>query len=262
MTSSNKDPSGQQDSVSFGYKDVPRDERQTLVNDVFHRVASQYDVMNDLMSAGLHRLWKHDLITKLNPPKPASATPFHLIDVAGGTGDVAISAVQSAGPNVQATLCDINADMLKVAKDRVADAGLEDRIAIVEGNAERLPFPDRGFDAYTIAFGIRNVTDINAALRDAFRVLKIGGRFLCLEFSHVDVPLLDRIYDLHSFEVIPRMGELVAGDRDSYQYLVESIRKFPKQAQFAKLIENAGFERVSYENLTGGIAAIHSGWKL
>jgi demethylmenaquinone methyltransferase/2-methoxy-6-polyprenyl-1,4-benzoquinol methylase len=193
---------------------------------------------------------------------PRDGRPFALIDVAGGTGDVAMRFVKSAASGATATICDISPEMLAVGKRRVADAGLDGRITCVEGNAETLPFADKTFDAYTIAFGIRNVTHVEKALAEAMRVLKIGGRLLVLEFSHVDVPMLDRLYDFHSFEVIPRLGKLAAGDADSYRYLVESIRKFPKQDAFAGMIRDAGFERVSFRNLTGGVAAIHSGWKI
>lgn len=260
MTTDDNGTTAGEAKVSFGYRDVAREDRQSLVNDVFHRVAGQYDLMNDLMSGGLHRLWKQDLIARLHAPK--TDQPFSLIDVAGGTGDVALSYAKAYGPNTTGIVCDINDDMLAVARDRIDRAGLGQRLSTLLANAEALPVADRAFDAYTIAFGIRNVTDIKGALDEAFRALKIGGRFLCLEFSHVDMPLLDRLYDFHSFEVIPRLGELVTGDGDAYRYLVESIRKFPNQADFAKMIEGAGFERVSYQNLTGGIAAIHSGWKL
>ncbi len=246
--------------TSFGYRQVPEGERQGLVNRVFATVAERYDLMNDLMSGGLHRLWKDDLIAALNPPR--GARPYRLLDVAGGTGDVAIRYARSSGPNASAVLCDISPEMIEVGKRRVAAAHLEDRITLTQGNAEALPFPDRSFDAYTIAFGIRNVTHIDQALSEAFRVLKVGGRFLCLEFSQVQVPILDRLYDFHSFEVIPRLGKLAAGDAEPYRYLVESIRKFPSQSRFAEMIEAAGFERVTWRNLTGGIAAIHSGWKL
>lgn len=247
-------------TASFGFREVPAGERQHLVNEVFSRAAERYDLMNDLMSGGLHRLWKSDLIAMLVPPR--GDKPFHLIDVAGGTGDIALRCIAAAGPNTQATICDISPEMLNVGRRRVEERGLSGRIALVEGNAEALPFADRSFDAYTIAFGIRNVTRIDTALAEAHRVLKIGGRLLVLEFSEVQVPLLDRLYDFHSFEIIPRLGEAVAGDRASYQYLVESIRHFPKQEPFAAMIRTAGFERVTYRNLTGGIAAIHSGWKL
>jgi demethylmenaquinone methyltransferase/2-methoxy-6-polyprenyl-1,4-benzoquinol methylase len=246
--------------TSFGYRSVPEEERQTLVNRVFSAVAERYDLMNDLMSGGLHRLWKDDFIAALNPPR--GDKPYRLLDVAGGTGDVAIRYARASGPNATTVLCDISPEMIEVGRRRVHAAGLEDRITFAQGNAEALAFPDRAFDAYTIAFGIRNVTRIDKALSEAFRVLKTGGRFLCLEFSRVEVPILDRIYDFHSFEVIPRLGAIAAGDAEPYRYLVESIRKFPSQGRFSEMIRAAGFERVTYRNLTGGIAAIHSGWKL
>ena len=251
-----------QGQTSFGFKDVSEEERQGLVNRVFSNVANRYDLMNDLMSGGLHRLWKSDFLAWLGPPREGSGRPLRLLDVAGGTGDVALRYARNTGPEATAVICDISPEMLDVGRRKVADAGLSDRVELIEGNAEELPFPDRSFDAYTIAFGIRNVTHIDKALEEAHRVLKIGGRFMCLEFSEVDVPMLDKLYDLHSFEVIPRLGEAVAGDKESYQYLVESIRKFPNQQRFAEMIRNAGFVRVAYRNLTGGVAAMHSGWKI
>jgi demethylmenaquinone methyltransferase / 2-methoxy-6-polyprenyl-1,4-benzoquinol methylase len=248
------------DTTHFGFRDVPVEDKQTLVNDVFHSVAGRYDLMNDLMSGGLHRVWKDVMINALNPPR--ADTPFALLDVAGGTGDIAFRAAKSAGYGFHATVCDINSDMLAVGRERAAKRHLEDRVSFVEGNAEALAFPDRSFDAYTIAFGIRNVPRIDAALSEAFRVLKPGSRFLCLEFSTVDVPGLDRIYDLFSFNVIPTLGRAVTGDAESYRYLVESIRKFPRPAAFAEMIRAAGFSRVSHQTLTGGIVALHSGWRL
>jgi len=244
----------------FGFRDVPLDDKQTLVNEVFHSVASRYDLMNDLMSMGLHRVWKDIMINALNPPR--SDAPFALLDVAGGTGDISFRAAKEAGYGFHATVCDINSDMLAVGRERAAKNHLEDRVDFVEGNAEALTFPDRAFDAYTIAFGIRNVPRIDMALKEAYRVLKPGGRFLCLEFSSVDVPGLDRLYDLFSFKVIPPLGRVITGDADSYQYLVESIRKFPRAAAFAEMIGNAGFSRVSFRSLSGGIVALHSGWRL
>jgi demethylmenaquinone methyltransferase/2-methoxy-6-polyprenyl-1,4-benzoquinol methylase len=247
-------------TTHFGFRDVPLEEKQTLVNDVFHSVAQRYDLMNDLMSGGLHRVWKDIMVNTLNPPKGDRA--YALLDVAGGTGDVAFRAAKASGTGFRATVCDINADMLSVGRDRAAKRRLDDRVSFVEGNAEELAFPDRSFDGYTIAFGIRNVPQIDRALKEAYRVLRPGGRFLCLEFSSVDVPGLDRLYDLFSFRVIPQLGRAVTGDAESYQYLVESIRKFPKPAAFADMIRGAGFGRVKWQTLSGGIVALHSGWRL
>ena len=248
-----------EDRVSFGFRAVPEGARQGLINDIFSAVAGRYDLMNDLMSGGLHRLWKDDVIGWLAPPK--SAQEFRLLDVAGGTGDLTERFLRAGGPGCTATLLDINPEMVGVARTRLADVVFAERASFTIGNAEGLPFPDKTFDAYTIGFGIRNVTHIDKALGEAYRVLKPGGRFLCLEFSRCTTPLLDRLYDFHSFEVIPRLGALAAGNADAYRYLVESIRKFPKQEAFADLIRAPGFSRVSYRNLTGGIAAIHSGWR-
>ena len=247
-------------TTHFGFRDVPLGDKQTLVNDVFHSVAQRYDLMNDLMSVGLHRVWKDIMINALNPPR--SDRPFALLDVAGGTGDVAFRAAAAAGTGFRATVCDINSDMLEVGRGRAAARHLDDRVSFVEGNAEALAFPNGSFDAYTIAFGIRNVPRIDLALAEAYRVLKPGGRFLCLEFSSVDVPGLDRIYDLFSFRVIPQLGRAVTGDAESYQYLVESIRKFPKPNAFAEMMRTAGFSRTNWQILSGGIVALHSGWRL
>ena len=247
-------------TTHFGFRDVPLGEKQTLVNEVFHSVASRYDLMNDLMSIGLHRVWKDIMITALTPPK--SEAPFALLDVAGGTGDIAFRAAKAAGPGFRATVCDINADMLGVGRNRAAAQHLDQQVSFVEGNAEALAFPDRIFDAYTIAFGIRNVPRIDAALREAYRVLRPGSRFLCLEFSTVDVPGLDRLYDLFSFRAIPPLGRAVTGDAESYRYLVESIRKFPRPNAFAEMITAAGFARAKLQIQSGGIVALHSGWRL
>jgi demethylmenaquinone methyltransferase / 2-methoxy-6-polyprenyl-1,4-benzoquinol methylase len=244
--------------TSFGFASVAEEARQGLVNEVFAKVARNYDLMNDLMSGGLHRLWKSDFVSQLGLPK--GAVPYALLDVAGGTGDIARKALEAAGSGTRVVICDISAEMMEAGRRRAESLG--DRLSFVQGNGECLPFADRSFDAFTIAFGIRNVTHIDKALAEAFRVLKPGGRFLCLEFSSVEMPLLDTLYDAYSFNAIPALGALVAGDAASYRYLVESIRRFPDQKTFMRLIETAGFERVRYRNLTGGIAAIHSAWRL
>jgi demethylmenaquinone methyltransferase/2-methoxy-6-polyprenyl-1,4-benzoquinol methylase len=248
------------ETTHFSFRDVPLSDKQTLVNDVFHSVAQRYDLMNDLMSGGLHRVWKDLMINALNPPR--SDAPFSLLDVAGGTGDIAFRAAAASGTGFKATICDINSDMLAVGRERAVARELDDRVSFIEGNAEELAFTDSTFDAYTIAFGIRNVPRIDRALHEAFRVLRPGSRFLCLEFSSVDVPGLDRIYDLFSFKVIPTLGRAVTGDAESYQYLVESIRQFPKPGVFAEMISQAGFSRVSWQSFSGGIVALHSGWRL
>jgi demethylmenaquinone methyltransferase / 2-methoxy-6-polyprenyl-1,4-benzoquinol methylase len=246
------------ETTHFGYESVPLGEKQERVNDVFHSVAGRYDLMNDLMSAGLHRAWKEALVTALRPPKRRA---FRLLDVAGGTGDVAFRVLNAGGALTHVTVLDINGDMLCVGRER-AGARYKGLIEFVEGNAEALPFPEKPFDGYTIAFGIRNVPRIEAALAEAYRVLRPGGHFLCLEFSKVDVPGLDTLYDAYSFNVIPALGGLVAGDSESYRYLVESIRRFPTRAAFARMIADAGFKRVTHRPMTGGIVAIHSGWKI
>jgi len=248
------------DDTHFGERTVPLSDKQGLVDDVFHSVAQRYDLMNDLMSGGLHRAWKDALVTAVNPPK--SEREFHLLDLAGGTGDVAFRVVEAGGANVRVTVCDINADMLAVGRERALERGHDPAVTFEQGNAEELPYAERSFDCVTIAFGIRNVPRIERALAEAYRVLKIGGRFLCLEFSSVDLPGLSSLYDVYSFNVIPRVGELVTGDRDAYQYLVESIRKFPRPERFADMIRAAGFRRVSFTAMTGGVVALHSGWKL
>jgi len=248
------------DETHFGYTTIPLEDKQGRVDDVFHSVARRYDLMNDLMSGGLHRAWKDALLTAVNPPK--GDRPFALLDLAGGTGDVAFRVAQAGGPNTRVTVCDINAEMLAVGAERAAQRGLDHAVTFEQGNAEELPYADKSFDCVTIAFGIRNVPRIDRALAEAYRVLRIGGRFLCLEFSAVDVPGLDTLYELYSFKVIPRVGQAVTGDREAYQYLVESIRKFPKPQAFARMIEQAGFRRVSFRQMTGGVVALHSGWKL
>ncbi len=247
-------------TTHFGSRTVDLDDKQAMVDDVFRTVARRYDLMNDLMSGGLHRVWKDILVTMLNPPR--DDRPFAVLDVAGGTGDIAFRIVERAGAGTLVTVCDINADMLAVGRARADERGLDGLVTFTAGNAEALPFPDRHFDACAIAFGIRNVPRIDRALAEIHRVLRIGGRFLCLEFSSVDVPGLDALYDFYSFNVIPPLGRAVAGDAEAYRYLVESIRRFPRPQAFADMIAAAGFRRVSHRTLTGGMVAIHSGWRL
>ncbi len=251
-----------EDSVSFGFREVAPDEKPALVREIFSSVASRYDLMNDLMSGGVHRLWKDAFVDWLNP-QPGMA----VLDVAGGTGDIAFriaartqAKAKRSGEGSRITVCDINLAMLQQGVKR--PQALDDSIAWVCGDAEDLPIEDASQDAYTIAFGIRNTTHLDDALDEAYRVLRPGGRFLCLEFSRVAAPGLDAIYDLYSFAVLPRLGEIVAGDGAAYRYLAESIRRFPAQAPFAKLIAHAGFAQVKFRNLSGGIAAMHSGWKV
>ncbi len=241
----------------FGYKKVNPSDKTKLVEGVFDNVASRYDLMNDLMSGGIHRLWKNRFVQMMHPRANRK-----LLDVAGGTGDIAFRYRKTAGDSAKITVCDINKEMLKVGRDRAIDRGYLKGFDWVEGNAESLPFDDREFHLYSIAFGLRNVTHIDNALADAYRVLKPGGQFFCLEFSHLKNAALQKAYDEYSFRIIPKIGEIVAKDRDSYQYLVESIRQFPKQAELSARLETAGFENVKVVNLSGGIAAIHIGNKL
>jgi demethylmenaquinone methyltransferase/2-methoxy-6-polyprenyl-1,4-benzoquinol methylase len=258
MTSARTNAEGGMET-SYGFQSVGEGEKQGRVNDVFHKVAKRYDIMNDLMSAGLHRIWKNAMIAALNPRKDAG---YRLLDVAGGTGDIAFKAIEASNRLAQATVLDINGSMLAVGADRAEKNGLKPNVTFVEANAEELPFAASSFDAYTIAFGIRNVPRIDVALSEAYRVLKRGGRLLVLEFSEVDLPILDRFYEEWSFKAIPAIGKAVTGDGEPYKYLVESIRKFPNQHDFAEMIRRAGFARVTFTNYTGGIAALHSGWKI
>lgn len=245
----------QEQSAHFGYRTVGAGEKTGMVREVFASVAGKYDLMNDLMSAGMHRLWKDTFVGKINVPASAA-----ILDLAGGTGDIAVRLKKRTGANV--TVCDINEAMLNVGRDRQFDKGQSNGLRWVCGNAEHLPVPDNSLDVITIAFGLRNVTDIPQALRDAYRALKPGGQFLCLEFSQVVIPILAKLYDKYSFSLIPKIGELVTKDRDSYQYLVESIRMFPKQEELKRMMESAGFARVTYDNLSMGVVAIHRGWKI
>ncbi len=245
-------------TTSYGFAEVEEGGKQPRVDEVFHKVAKRYDVMNDLMSAGMHRIWKDAMVAKLAP----SRTRWRSIDVAGGTGDVAFRIVEASNRAAQVTVLDINASMLGVGRERAEKNGLISNLEFVEANAEELPREDNSYDAYTIAFGIRNVPRIDKALSEAFRVLKPGGRFLCLEFSEVEMPFLDKVYDQWSHKAIPAIGKVVTGDGEPYQYLVESIRKFPNQENFSGMIREAGFSRVDHTNYSGGIVALHSGWKL
>lgn len=259
-TDQNTAHSDQKDDSSakthFGFKTVDEGEKAGLVKGVFNSVADQYDVMNDVMSAGVHRLWKDSLINSVNP-RPNMK---HL-DVAGGTGDIAFRFLDAA-PGGHVTVCDINAEMLRVGAGRAKKKGYADATEFVCGDAMKLPFPNRSMDVYTIAFGIRNVTRIEEALSEAYRVLKPGGTFFCLEFSPSVVPVLQQAYDVYSFKFIPKMGEIVASDRDSYQYLVESIRRFPTPEAFAEMITRAGFSRTRWRTMSAGVVAIHSGTRI
>lgn len=245
------------DETHFGFRSVSESEKTPLVHGVFRSVARRYDVMNDLMSGGIHRLWKDAMVDWLRP-RPG----WQVLDVAGGTGDVSFRIQDRIDGQGEMYLCDLTWDMLSVGRDRAIDQGRLHGLHWVCGNAETLPLPDRSMDAYTIAFGLRNVTRMDQALAEARRVLKPGGRFLCLEFSHVVLPFLDRLYDLYSFHLLPALGGMVAGDRESYQYLVESIRRFPSQEDLVQRIAANGLDQVRYRNLSGGIAALHSAWRL
>ncbi|WP_308917102.1 bifunctional demethylmenaquinone methyltransferase/2-methoxy-6-polyprenyl-1,4-benzoquinol methylase UbiE [Jannaschia sp. LMIT008] len=249
-------PSDTGRTTHFGFEEIPEDRKAGRVHGVFTNVANKYDVMNDAMSLGIHRLWKDAMMDWL-APRPGQ----RLLDVAGGTGDIAFRFLDRA-PDATATVCDLTEGMLVAGRARAEAADLADRLDWVAGDAMALPFGANTFDAYTIAFGIRNVTRIDAALVEAHRVLRPGGRLMVLEFSQLPNPLMQRAYDLYSFNVIPRMGQAIAGDRDSYRYLVESIRRFPDQDAFAEMVQAAGFGNVKYRNLSFGIAALHSGWKL
>ncbi len=245
------------EQASFGFRDVPATEKAGMVRRVFESVAPRYDLMNDLMSGGVHRLWKNTLVDVVHP-RPGEK----LLDVAGGTGDIAFRLLGRQGDRPDVTVCDINPAMLEVGRDRAVDRGLLRGLTWTTGDAEALPFPDRSFDAYTIAFGLRNVTDIDKALREACRVLKPGGRFYCLEFSRVTQPTLGRVYDAYSERALPFFGRLVARDAESYRYLHESIRRFPPQHELAARMRRAGFANVAWRDMTMGVVALHSGWRV
>ena len=243
------------DLTYFGNRGVTADEKTSLVRNVFNSVAPKYDLMNDLMSGGIHRLWKADLIRSIRPRNGLA-----VLDVGGGTGDIALGVLAKAKCDV--TVCDINVEMLAVGRNRALNRGLISGPLWTCGNAELLPVPDKTIDVYVTAFCLRNVTHLLTALQEARRVLKPGGHFLCLEFSTVALPILSKIYDLYSFRVLPILGNMVARDRESYQYLAESIRRFPNQTAFSAIITEAGLEQVRHQNVSGGIAAIHTAWPL
>ncbi len=241
------------DTVSFGYSEVAPEEKTRMVGDVFAKVAKRYDIMNDAMSGGLHRLWKDQFVARVKPREGEQ-----ILDMAGGTGDIAF---RMARKGAEITVSDINPNMLEVGMERASKKGIEGLIWS-EQNAETLTFSDKAFDAYTIAFGIRNVTDIPKALREAHRVLKRGGRFYCLEFSTTTWPGFKEVYDAYSHKLVPRLGKLIADDEDSYRYLIESIRRFPDMPTFKAMIGEAGFVNAKVEPILGGLVAIHSGWKI
>lgn len=243
-------------TTHFGYRDVPLNEKANLVADVFRSVAPKYDLMNDLMSFGLHRLWKRFTIAQADL-RPGNT----VLDVASGTGDLAIALAKAVGKQGKVIMTDINEAMLQVGRERVEDAGIVGNIECIQADAEKLPFESNYFDCVTIAFGLRNVTNKANAIRSMYRTLKPGGKLLILEFSHAQTPLISKLYDLYSFNVIPKMGELFANDRESYQYLIESIRMHPDQETLKSMMIEAGFEDVEYFNLNGGIVALHKGYK-
>lgn len=251
-----QDQDNQENSTHFGYQTVDKSEKESKVASVFHSVAAQYDVMNDLMSFGIHRLWKRFTIDA-SGVRPGNK----VLDLAGGTGDLTAKFSQLVGKDGQVVLADINSSMLNVGRDKLRDRGLVQNIEYVQANAQHLPFEDNTFDIITIAFGLRNVTDKDEALRSMYRVLKPGGRLLVLEFSKPEQELISKAYDFYSFNILPKMGELVAKDGDSYQYLAESIRMHPDQDTLKEMMDNAGFEQTTYKNLTGGVVALHKGYK-
>jgi len=244
------------DTTDFGYREVAREDKVKHVAEVFHSVAGKYDVMNDLMSGGIHRLWK-----KLTIEQSGARRGMTILDIAGGTGDLTLRFSRIVGSDGKVVLADINDSMLKVGRDRLADRGAVGNIEYVQANAECLPFPDNHFDIITIAFGLRNVTDKDAAIRSMLRVLKPGGKLMVLEFSKTDNPLLTKAYDFYSFNLLPKMGQMIAGDAESYRYLAESIRMHPDQETLKGMMETAGFALCKYQNMTGGIVALHTGIK-
>jgi demethylmenaquinone methyltransferase / 2-methoxy-6-polyprenyl-1,4-benzoquinol methylase len=245
-----------QQTVFFGFRSVDATQKASLVRDVFDKVADKYDLMNDIMSMGVHRLWKNGMVDQLAPRHGR-----HYLDVAGGTGDIALR-IKARVPEARVTLCDINARMLSHGRARSLNKGYGQGLDFIVGDAQALAVADQTVDGYTIAFGLRNVTDLDLALKEAYRVLRPGGRFLCLEFSQVSLPLLSQLYEAYSFQLLPSLGAIVAGDAGAYRYLVESIRRFPAQSALAEKLHQAGFAKIRWDNYSGGIAALHSAWRL
>ncbi|AHA28370.1 bifunctional demethylmenaquinone methyltransferase/2-methoxy-6-polyprenyl-1,4-benzoquinol methylase UbiE [Candidatus Liberibacter americanus] len=250
--------SAEEMEISYGFRKIAAEDKQGMVNNVFSRVAYRYDVMNDFMSLGLHRFWKEAMVSALNPRKSAN---YRVLDVAGGTGDIAFRIAESSDFKSHIVVADINKEMLSIGKERAFKEKLQNNITFVEADAEHLPFESSSFSACTLAFGIRNMPRIKLVLQEIYRILEYGGRLLILEFSEVQYPILNKIYDIWSFQVIPHIGKLVAGDEEPYRYLVESIRRFPNQQDFSAMIADSGFSNISVKNYTGGIVALHSGWK-
>ena len=259
-----------EDITDFGFQKVKISEKGNLVKNVFNSVASKYDLMNDLMSGGMHRIWKRQMIKEIDfknsvPSSLTSDYQYNILDVAGGTGDIAFAIIKKAlkaAFNIKAEIADINPQMLKFGQNRAIDNNMFSFLTFTEADGENLPYNDNNFDYYTIAFGIRNFTNIEKGLKEAYRILKPNGKFICLEFSEINNLILSKIYDLYSFNIIPKIGKFITNDQNSYQYLVESIRKFPNQEKFRKMIEAVGFKNVSYQNLNFGLVAIHTAIKL
>lgn len=251
-----------EDKTHFGNRIIDKAEKATLVTKLFSNVASKYDIMNDAMSIGMHRLWKNKMVSEI--PKPSiNRADLKILDIASGTADIMIRYIKSLDSQPDITLTDLNPEMLAIGKDKIIDSGIiipDEKFIIA--NAENLPFEDNSFDAVTISFGIRNFTDIQKALNEVHRVLKPMGKFICLEFSKVENNLFSKVYDFYSENIIPKLGKIIADDKDAYQYLIESIRKFPSQREFAEMIQKSGMSKVSYYNLSMGICAIHTGWKI
>lgn len=244
---------------TYGYEKIRLQDKQKKINEVFESVADKYDIMNDIMSMGIHRAWKDAVNAKANMPHKK---PFNALDLAGGSGDIAVRLLKNAHPDSKITICDINTEMIEKAKEKMKRKNIEQQIEFVVADAQKLPFKDNSFDLCTIAFGMRNIPEMDKALKECKRIIKPACQFICLEFSQMDIPIIDKIYEYWSINAIPKWGKIIANDEDAYQYLVESIRRFPNQESFAQIIQNAGFKNVKYRNMSGGIVALHWGWKI